>query len=81
MKIRYPIIAFILLQIIAEKGEHMELNTNVEFMIQDIIGILDLTLIGLIIYLLIRNLFRAIRNAIQNASWKKTQQERQPWEL
>lgn len=81
MKIKYPIIAFILLQIIAAIGEHLELSGNMEFMIQDIIGILDLTLIGLIIYLLIRNLFRKIKSAAANISKKNQQTERPPWEL
>lgn len=80
MKIRYPVIALIILLLIAAINENLLTVTDYYFLINDCIGILYIVCIGLIFYLIIRNIFRAIRNVIQNAGRKKEQQERQPWE-
>lgn len=59
MKIRYPIIAIILI-VMVEIG----FNSIIPFAISEVLGFLVLVCLGLIGYLLLRNLFRAIKGQI-----------------
>lgn len=59
MKIRYPVIAIILILII-----EIGFNTMIPFAVSEVLGLLVLVCLGLIVYLLLRNLFRVIKGQV-----------------
>lgn len=70
MKIRYPVIAIIImiiLMIILEPLSYTHLFT-IHQMIIEILLVLQLVCLGLIVYLIIRNIFRAIKGQVTKPS-------------
>ena len=64
MKIRHPLIAIIALTILAIIVDELFFSNPLHNATMQIIAILMLICFGLIIYLIIRNIFRAIRGAV-----------------
>lgn len=66
MKIRYPVIISIalLITLVIINGSYMVINLRFRDMLNDILCILFLVCLGLIAYLIIRNIIRAIKGAV-----------------
>lgn len=65
MKIRYPVIISIalLITLVVINGSYMVIDLRFRDMLNDILCILFLVCLGLIAYLILRNIFRAIKGA------------------
>lgn len=64
MKIRYPVITIIALTILAIVVDELFFSNPLHNATMQIIAVLTLVCFGLIIYLIIRNIYRAIKGAV-----------------
>lgn len=67
MKIRYPVIALIVFTILAVIADELLLSHPLHNITMPIIAIMILVCLGLIAYLIIRNIFRAIKGTATGA--------------